>query len=124
MVALAVQQSLLAVDGGAPMVESARWIEGVILGDIALGLCMVVVALIGVMMLAGRLPLQDGSRVVIGCFVLLGAPGIAAGFVGSGSVVIEASSLPLPVAVPSERSRPHLPTANFDPYAGASLRED
>lgn len=75
-------------------------------------------------MLTGRLPLRDGAQVAVGCFVLLGAPVIAAGFVGGGSEVIETSSTPPPVVAPIESPRPDLPPANFDPYAGASLRKD
>lgn len=106
------------------MVESARWIEGVMLGEIALGVCVIGVAFIGVLMLSGRLQLREGARVVVGCFVLLGAPVIAAGFVEGGSGMIGPSALPLTVAVPIDSPRPDLPPANFDPYAGASLRED
>jgi type IV secretion system protein VirB2 len=122
--ALAVQQSLFEAAGGTPMVESARWIEGVMLGEMALGVCVIAVAFIGALMLTGRLPLREGARIVVGCFVLLGAPVIAAGFVGGGSGVIEASSPPPLVVAPIDRPRPDLPPANFDPYAGASLRDD
>lgn len=106
------------------MAESARWIEGVMLGEIALGVCVLAVALIGGLMLTGRLPLREGMRVVLGCFVLLGAPVIAAGFAGGGGGMSEALTPPPPVTVPIESTRPDLPPANFDPYAGASLRED
>lgn len=122
--AVVVQQSLFEAGGGAPMMESARWIDGVMLSEIALGVCVIAVAFLGALMLTGRLPLREGARVVIGCFVLLGAPVIAAGFVGGGSGVSEASALPPPIVVPVLRSRLDLPPANFDPYAGASLRED
>ncbi len=83
--ALAVQQSLFEAGGGTPMAESARWIEGVMLGEIALGICVIAVALFGVLMLTGRLLLREGARVVLGCFVLLGAPVIAAGFIDAGT---------------------------------------
>lgn len=122
--ALAVQQSLFEVGGGAPMAESARWIEGMMLGEIALGVCVIAVAFIGALMVTGRLPLREGARVVIGCFVLLGAPKIAAGFVGGGSGVIVPSDLPPRVAAQAESPRTDLPTANYDPYAGASLGQN
>jgi type IV secretion system protein VirB2 len=122
--ALAVQQSLFEAGGGTPMVESARWIEGVMLGEIALGVCVIAVAFIGALMLTGRLPLREGARVVVGCFVLLGAPVIAAGFVEGGSELIETRALPLPVVIQIENLRTDLQPANFDPYAGASLSED
>ena len=121
--ALAVQQSLFEAGGRAPMAESARWIEGVMLGEIALGVCIIAVAFIGALMLTGRLPLREGARVVLGCFVLLGAPVIAAGFVGGAEWVAELSPLPPPIIVQPEETRPDLPPSDFDPYAGASLRK-
>lgn len=120
---MAVQQSLFDAEGGTPMLESARWIERVLLGEIALGVCVIAVAIIGALMLAGRLPLLDGARIVIGCFVLLGAPVIAAAFVDDRGELNVASTPPPPITVPIESTRPDLPPANFDPYAGASLRE-
>lgn len=122
--ALAVQQSLLDAGGGTPMAESARWIEGVMLGEFALGVCVIAVAFIGALMLTGRLPLREGARVVVGCFVLLGAPVIATEFVQGGGRIAEPSTSPAPLEVQLEALRPDLPPANFDPYAGASLRED
>lgn len=122
--ALALQQSLFEDGGGTPMVTSARWVEGVMLGEIALAVCVIAVAFIGALMLTGRLPLRGGMRVVVGCFVLLGAPVIAAGFVGSRNGLIDAPANPPPVSFQIENPRPDLPPTNFDPYAGASLRED
>jgi type IV secretory pathway VirB2 component (pilin) len=112
--AVVVQQSLFEVGGGTPMAESARWIEGVLLGEIALGVSVIAVALIGGLMLTGRLPLREGMRVVVGCFVLLGAPVIAVGFVGEAAPDIEAATPPV-----TERPRPDFPQTRADPYAGA-----
>jgi type IV secretory pathway VirB2 component (pilin) len=123
-VALAVQQSLFEGGGGTPMVGSARWVESVMLGEIALGLCVIAVAFTGAMMLTGRLPLREGVRVALGCFVLLGAPVIAAGLTQGGSGLFDASSSMPPGAVQSEMPRADLPPANYDPYAGASLGQD
>jgi type IV secretion system protein VirB2 len=124
-VALAVQQSLFEADSGTPMVESARWIEGVMLGEIALGVCVIAVAFIGALMLIGRLPMREGARIVVGCFVLLGAPVIAAAFVigGGGEVRVEASLYPSDNES-IDTFRPPLPAADYDPYAGASLNQN
>ena len=95
-----------------------------LLDEIALGLCVLAVALIGLLMLTGRLPLREGMRVVLGCFVLLGAPVIAAGLMqGEGGVIDSARPLP-PVALQTEAPRAALPPADYDPYAGASLGEN
>lgn len=120
---LAVQQSLFETGGGTPMVESARWIEGVVLGEIALEVCVIAVAFIGALLLTGRLPLREGMRIVVGCFVLLGAPVIAAG-------VLEISASPFTAARPTRQTgvqpalRPELPRASYNPYAQASVRDD
>jgi type IV secretion system protein VirB2 len=123
-VQIAEQRSLFDAAGDSPMMQSAQWVEGVMLGEIALGLCVIAVAFVGALMLTGRLPLREGGRIVVGCFVLLGAPVIAAGFVGGGSELNVASTPPLPVTVQIESTRPELPPADYDPYAGASLRKN
>lgn len=121
--ALTVQQSLFEAGGGAPMVESAGWMEGMMLHEIALGVCVIAVAFIGALMLTGRLPLREGGRVVVGCFVLLGAPVIASGF-----LVVDSLTPPGPppsISVgPRATGRPELPKANYNPYAQASVRDD
>jgi type IV secretory pathway VirB2 component (pilin) len=78
--ALPLQQSLFEAGGGTPMVESARWIEGVMLGEIALGVCVIAVAFIGGLMLTGRIDVRRGFSVLLGCHVLFGAPIIAKAF--------------------------------------------
>lgn len=99
------------------------WTNGVLLGELAIGLCVIAVASVGLMMLGGRLPVRQGMRVVLGCFVLLGAPVIAAAFVTSWEDAVPPA--PLPAIEPSpELPRVDLPPANYDPYAGASLRQD
>ena len=106
------------------MMQSVQWIERVMLGDLALGLCVIAIAIIGVVMLGGRLPIREGMRIVLGLFVVLGAPVIASGFVGDRGRVAEDPALRPPITPQAELGRPELPLANFDPYAGASLRED
>lgn len=106
------------------MLQSVHWIERVMLGEIALGVCGLAVAFIGALMLTGRLPLRNGSRIVVGCFVLLSAPEIAAGIMGAGEDIVVASTPPPSVGLQAADLRPVVTPANFDPYAGASLRED
>lgn len=117
-----MQQSLFDTTGGTSLTASATWIESVVLGDAAIGLCVVGVAVIGALMLTGRLPLREGTRVAVGCFVLLGAPVIAHdlrergspfGSGSQGAVLISAQSTP----------RPELPPETYNPYAQASVRD-
>lgn len=79
--------------GGSPSILAAlAWLQGTLLGSIAIGLCIIAVAWVGFLMLQGRLPVREGARVIVGCFVLLGAPVIASGFLGFWQS--SASSLP------------------------------
>lgn len=96
------------------------WLSGVLLGELAIGLCVLAVAFVGLLMMQGRLPIRTGLRVAIGCFVILGAPTIASGFVAGWG-----SEMPPPratIADPPPAREP--PPANYDPYAGASVRTD
>lgn len=97
------------------------WINGLLLGSLAVGLCILAVAFVGFLMFGGQLPVRRGMRVIVGCFVLLGAPVIATGLAGLWQV--EGSSAPTP-AIEEVQPRDELPPAKYDPYAGASLRRD
>ncbi len=71
---------VLEQSGSNALGNAANWITGTLLGSAAITLCVLAIAFVGLMMLTGRLPVREGLRVVLGCFVLLGAPVIAAGF--------------------------------------------
>ena len=73
------QRDLFQPSPAKPIESSVGWMENVLFGQVALTLCVLAVAFIGALMLTGRLPVKRGMMVVIGCFVLLGAPLIAAG---------------------------------------------
>lgn len=101
--------------------EAVGWINDLLLGSLAVGLCSIAVALVGLMMLGGQLPVRQGMRVILGCFILLGAPVIAAGLTGIWQQDAPAVPEPLPI---DTQPREELPPADYDPYAGASLRRD
>lgn len=91
------------------------WISDVAFGPLAVTLCVLAVAFVGFVMLTGRMPVRMGLRVVLGCFVLLGAPVIASG-------LMEFSRDPQvdrPPPALKEPAREELPPANYDPFAGA-----
>lgn len=109
---------------GSQVLETgANWLVSLMTGSLALGLCVLAIAVIGLLMLGGRLPVRDGLRVVLGCFVLLGAPAIAAAFMTAGQETSQGPGSPDP---PRQLADPRedLPPSAFDPYAGASLRQD
>ena len=107
-----------------PLESSAWWLTDTLLGDLAIALCVIAVAIIGLLMMSGRLPIRQGAKVVLGCFVLLGAPVIASGFLQLGD---EARVYDGAAASPQTQSLPpreELPPSTYDPYAGASMRDD
>lgn len=108
---------------GSPLVDAVNWLSGALLGSVATILCVLAIALVGLMMLSGRLPVRRGFYVVIGCFLLLGAPLVAVTFTGLWQQSPPASP-PIVVAAEPVEPRADLPPANYDPYAGASLRRD
>ena len=117
MARLAPQASLFDAPTTSPIVTAADWITGVLLGELAISLCVLAVAFVGLMMMSGRVPIRTGMRVAIGCFVILGAPQIAAGLLAGWG-----SPPPPALAEPPIARRP--PPANYDPYAGASVPTD
>lgn len=113
--------SLFDPPATSPLAEAVEWLTGTLFGTVAVTLCVIAVAVLGLMMLTGRLPVRRGLEVVLGCFVLLGAPVIAGAFIGGAEG--EVAPLP-PPPPPAPPARAELPPADYDPYAGASLRRD
>lgn len=116
-------RSLFDAGSGSTIGGAVSWLTGTLLGSVATLLCVLAVAVIGFAMLSGRLQIRRGAYVVLGCFVLLGAPIIASAFlsmVGSQAGVTEQRADSVKEPVP----RAALPPADYDPYAGASLRQD
>jgi type IV secretory pathway VirB2 component (pilin) len=110
--------SVLAASGAA-LPSAVDWMAAVLTGPLATGVAVIAVALFGFGMLTGRLDVKSGLRLVLGAFILFGAPSIAreiAGIVrGDGVAAPEdlvASQSPPPPAVPDKGD---------DPYAGAAL---
>ena len=105
-----------------PIADSVGWLTGTLLGDLATTLCVLAVAFVGLSMLGGRMPIREGGRVILGCFVLLGAPVIAASFIQPWSERHTMVEVALPPQIEMLSEREELPPAQYDPYAGASLR--
>lgn len=109
--------------GWSPLAEGLAWVESAALGSTATIVGVIAVATIGLLMLSGRLDLRRGITVVLGCFILFGAGGIAAAITGLGGAdATPKSENPRP-ASPLSRTEasPHPPGSTYDPYAGASV---
>src|SRR5215813_3540620 len=65
--------------GSGPILAAVEWIQGTLLGNVATAVAVIAVAIVGFMMLTGRMNWRHGVTVIIGCFVLFGAAAIVAG---------------------------------------------
>ena len=113
--------SLFDPTGSPVLVTALDWITGALLGTLATAIGVIAVALIGFLMMQGRVPVKRGISVVVGLFILLGAPALAGGLVRAENGVFGAHE----AAAPPVQAPPQLPPAPkptaYDPYAGASV---
>lgn len=116
--------SLLLTD---PPTDSAitngvAWVQGAALGTVATTVAVIAVATIGLLMLSGRLELRRGITVVLGCFILFRAGGIAAALTGlAGADIQPAPPAALDPGLSAELRSPTPRSTVYDPYAGASV---
>jgi type IV secretion system protein VirB2 len=84
--ALAAQEALAQAGspaGSGPIVAAVNWVQGTLLGNIATAVAVIAVAIVGFMMLTGRMNWKHGITVILGCFILFGATVIVAGIQGA-----------------------------------------
>ena len=83
MMALALSSPALAQTGdpagSSPIVAALQWVQGTLLGNLATTAAVIAVAVVGFLMLTGRIEWRRGLTVVIGCFIIFGAVSIVAG---------------------------------------------
>ncbi len=72
--------------GSGPIVSALSWLQGTLLGNVATAVAVIAVAMVGFMMLTGRLNWRFGATVIVGCFVLFGATAIVSGIQATASV--------------------------------------
>lgn len=65
--------------GSGPIVNALNWMQGTLLGNVATTAAVIAVAVVGLMMLTGRMNWRFGATVIVGCFVLFGATTIVSG---------------------------------------------
>ena len=104
------------------IVAGVMWVRDALLGTVATSVAVICVAAMGYEFLAGRVSVRRTMTVLIGCFVLFGAPHIATAL---GALAIRESpsalvgrepAVPLSVAPPRMPSHPA--PDPFDPYPG------
>jgi type IV secretion system protein VirB2 len=65
--------------GSGVLVAAVDWLQGTLLGTVATVVAVIAVAIVGFMMLTGRMNWRYGATVILGCFILFGAGSIVAG---------------------------------------------
>lgn len=105
----------------AAIPAAVDWAVGTLLGSVANGVAVLAVAFLGFGMLAGRIDWRTGVRVVLGIFILFGAPMIARELMAlarngeaAQSEQIASQQIPQQPVIPE-----NAPLA--DPYAGAGM---
>jgi len=101
------------------MADGVLWVQGAVLGTTATVVAIIAVAAIGLLMLTGRLELRRGVTVVIGCFILFGAGGIAASLAGQSRTEERYLASSKSSALAGTQRSPQ--SFAYDPYAGASV---
>lgn len=106
------------------LAPAASWLVDLINGQIAVILCVIAVALFGMLMLAGHLRFRRGIAVILGCFLLLSTSTLVVGLrIAADSGTSAGEAVPLAITAQKQPETPP-PPANYDPYAGASLRQE
>ncbi len=104
---------------------ASEWTHGVLGGSLATSLCVIAIAVLGLLLLTGRLQVRRSVEVVLGCFLLLGCGLLAAQLQQlAGGVAAGQGAATEQIIVPQQVPTQLAPPAHYDPYAGASLRRD
>ena len=75
---LAYAQAIDPAGSGA-IVGALNWLQGTLLGTVATVAAVIAVAVVGFMMLTGRMNWRHGATVIMGAFIVFGAGAIVAG---------------------------------------------
>ena len=88
LLALAAPQTAWAADpaGSGPIVSALGWLRDTLLGNVATAVAVIAVAMVGFMMLTGRMNWRFGATVILGCFILFGAASIIAGIQSTAGI--------------------------------------
>ena len=65
--------------GAGPILGAVTWMQDTLLGEVAVGVAVMAVAVVGFLMLTGRINWRYGATVIVGCFILFGAATIVGG---------------------------------------------
>ena len=86
--AVVAQDSYADPAGSGPIVGALNWLEGTLLGTVATVAAIIAVAVVGLLMLTGRMNWRYGATVILGCFILFGAASIVGGIRSSATATV------------------------------------
>ncbi|MCB2047412.1 MAG: TrbC/VirB2 family protein [Novosphingobium sp.] len=72
--------------GSGPIVSALGWLQATLLGQVATTVAVIAVAMVGFMMLTGRLNWRFGATVIVGCFILFGSAAIVGGIQSTAAI--------------------------------------
>jgi type IV secretory pathway VirB2 component (pilin) len=75
----ALAQAATTPAGAGPILSAVTWMQDTLLGEVASGVAVIAVAVVGFLMLTGRMNWRYGATVIVGCFILFGAATIVGG---------------------------------------------
>lgn len=97
-----------------------EWLAALLTGTLAASIAILAVAIVGLMLLAGRVQAARVARVVIGCFIVFGAASIATGLSSLGSSTDPAPNMAnQSIELPEFRTS-ELTEGAYAPYPGAA----
>ncbi|HEX7819334.1 MAG TPA: TrbC/VirB2 family protein [Sphingobium sp.] len=76
---LSFAQELGDPQGSGVVISAMQWLQNTLLGTVATIAAVIAVAVVGFMMLTGRINWRHGATVILGCFILFGAASIVGG---------------------------------------------
>lgn len=79
-------QSLADPEGSGVVISAVEWLQGTLLGTVATVAAVIAVAIVGLMMLTGRINWRHGVTVILGCFILFGAASIVGGIRSAATI--------------------------------------
>lgn len=125
IIAVIPQGSLSDAPPVSAIATAANWVSNLLFGPLATAIAIIAIASIGLALMSGRIELRRGLSILIGCFLLFGARGLADGLRSTAtdnekSVV---STAPPPPTFPNPKPSSSNTNA-FDPYAGAAVRTE
>lgn len=111
----------VSVEAGT-VATAVAWVQAALTGTIASSIAVIAIAAVGVGMMSGRIDMRRAVITVLGCFVVFGAPSVAAGILeaaGAGAnnaPDVASGVVEEPAQLPQIASQPA-----YDPYAGAAM---